>query len=169
MNDMNVIIRDEQPSDEQAIHDLTVAAFEPMSYSDGSEARIIKGLRKDGDLVVSLVAVEGMEIVGHIAFSPITINDEGKGWYGLGPVSVWPHKQRHGIGSALINKGLSILKVKGAKGCALVGDPNYYERFSFRSDGSVSYREVPKQYVQCLQFAGEIPAGELKFSPAFER
>ena len=166
---MAVIIRPEQPADEQMIHDLTVAAFEPVPYSDGSEASIIAGLREDGDLTVSLVAVEGSDIVGHVAFSPVTVGASSDGWYGLGPVSVCPDRQRKGIGSALINEGLSILRAQGAKGCALVGDPDYYGRFGFRSDGRVSYEELPSQYVQRLSFGDEVPSGRLRFSPAFQR
>jgi putative acetyltransferase len=166
---MTIIIRPEHPGEEQIINDLTVAAFAPMSYSDGSEAPIIAGLRKDGDLTISLVAVEGSDVVGHIAFSPVTIGTDNNGWYGLGPVSVWPDRQRKGIGSTLINEGLSILKARGAKGCALIGDPNYYRRFGFQSDGSLSYRELPAQYVQSLSFGDKIAFGQLRFSPAFER
>lgn len=133
---MAMFIRPERPDDKQTIHDLTIAAFEPTPFSDGSEAPIITKLRNDGDLTVSLVAVRGGDIVGHVAFSPVTVGVESDGWYGLGPVSVWPDKQRQGIGSALINEGLAILKANGAKGGVLIGDPAYYGRFGFRSDGN---------------------------------
>ena len=166
---MDVIIRPEQPADEQMIHDLTVAAFEPVSYSDGSEASIIAGLREDGDLAVSLVAVEGSNIVGHVAFSPVTVGASSDGWYGLAPVSVCPDRQRKGIGSTLINEGLAILRTRGAKGCALVGDPDYYGRFGFQSDGRVSYKELPARYLQWFPFGDEAPSGRLRFRPAFER
>ena len=166
---MAIIIRPEQPGDEQFIHDLTVAAFKSKSYSDGSEAPIITSLRKDGDLTLSLVAVEGSAIVGHIAFSPVMIGTDEEGWYGLGPVSVWPHHQRRGIGSALIDDGLKILKARGAKGCALVGDPGYYRRFGFQSDGCLSYQGLPAEHVQSLSFGEEAASGPLRFSPAFER
>lgn len=53
---MAMIIRPEQPEDKQTIHDLTIAAFESMSFSDGSEAPIIAKLRNDGDLTVSLAS-----------------------------------------------------------------------------------------------------------------
>ncbi|TIQ36990.1 MAG: N-acetyltransferase [Mesorhizobium sp.] len=164
-----MIIRPERPGDEQTIHDLTIAAFEPMSFSNGSEAPIITELRNDGDLTVSLVAVSGGGIVGHVAFSPVTIGVESDGWYGLGPVSVWPDKQRQGIGTALINEGLAILKANAAKGCVLIGDPAYYGRFGFRSDGNLSYQELPARYVQSLPFQSEPAIGQLKFSPAFNR
>ncbi|ESZ61562.1 N-acetyltransferase [Mesorhizobium sp. M0062] len=164
-----MFIRPERPDDKQTIHDLTIAAFEPTPFSDGSEAPIITKLRNDGDLTVSLVAVRGGDIVGHVAFSPVTVGVESDGWYGLGPVSVWPDKQRQGIGSALINEGLAILKTNGAKGCVLIGDPAYYGRFGFRSDGNLSYQELPAQYVQSLPFQSEPATGQLKFSPAFDR
>lgn len=107
--------------------------------------------------------------MGHVAFLPVTIGVESDGWYGLGPVSVWPDKQRQGIGSALINEGLAILKANGAKGCVLIGDPAYYERFGFRSDGNLRYQQVPTQYVQSLPFKSDPATGQLKFSPAFNR
>lgn len=166
---MTIVIRNEQSGDEQVIHDLTVRAFEPMPYSNGSEAPIIAGLRQDGDLTISLVAVEEADIVGHIAFSPVTISGMDAGWYGLGPVAVWPNRQKQGIGSALIKEGLSILRVRGAQGCVVVGDPNYYERFGFRSDGTLAYQELPSEYVQSLSFGEKVASGDLKFSPAFER
>ena len=166
---MTIAIRDERPGDEGGIHDLTVAAFAPIPYSDGSETRIIAGLRADGDLAVSQVAVEGDEILGHVAFSPVVVAGCGTGWYGLGPISVRPSRQRQGIGSRLVEEGLSVLRARGATGCVLVGDPDYYRRFGFRSDGSLRYRDIPLEYVQFLSFGAERPAGALTFSPAFER
>jgi putative acetyltransferase len=161
-------IRSEQSGDELAIHELTLKAFEPMSFSDGTEAPIIDQLRKDGDLTISLVATKGREIVGHIAFSPVTIGGEHGGWYGLGPVSVRPDRQKSGIGSCLINEGLLHLKELGAVGCVLIGNPDFYSRFGFRSDGNLIYDEVPAQYVQWLSFGTHSATGVLKFAPAFE-
>lgn len=172
---MAITIRAEQSGDEHVIHDLTVAAFATMPYSDGSEAPIIAGLRQDGDLTISLVAVEGPDIegpdiVGHIAFSPVRIGAGASGgWYGLGPVSVRPDRQRRGIGRLLIDEGLARLRARGAKGCVLVGDPAYYSRFGFRSDGRLGYADLPSRYVQWLSFGDEPEAGGLTFSPAFER
>lgn len=162
-------IRPEKSGDEKAIYDLTVKAFEPMSYSAGTEAPIIDGLRKDGDLTVTLVAVEDKEIVGHIAFSPITINSRHNGWYGLGPVSVRPDLQRKGIGSKLIKEGLAILQSKNATGCALIGNPDYYYRFGFKSDGNLTYGDISTDYVQWLSFGDDVASGVLKLSPAFEQ
>lgn len=84
-------VRDEAPGDEAAIAAVTAAAFRGAPHSDGSEAEIIERLRVAGDLAVSLVAVDADgAIVGHVAFSPVTISDGTSGWYGLGPVSSFP-------------------------------------------------------------------------------
>ncbi|WP_294925195.1 N-acetyltransferase [uncultured Paracoccus sp.] len=161
-------IRPEQPGDEDAIHDLTVAAFAPMPYSQGTEAPIIRALRRDGDLTLSLVALHGPDIIGHIAFSPVTIDGRAEGWFGLGPVSVHPGFQRRGVGSLLVRQGLGALKAQGAKGCALIGDPDFYARFGFANDGRLDYGEVPAAYVQWLAFGAPCPRGRLGFSPAFD-
>ncbi|WP_425052759.1 GNAT family N-acetyltransferase [Psychromarinibacter sp. S121] len=164
---MSLSIRHESAGDEQAIHDLTVVAFTPVPQSDGAEAPIVAALRESGALTISLVAVDGPEIVGHIAFSPVTAGTDAEGWYGLGPVSVHPDRQGQGIGGAMIEEGLALLRGRDAKGCVLVGDPAYYSRFGFRSDGAVSYGDVPVKYVQWLALREVTPSGELRYDPAF--
>lgn len=155
--------------DEAAIYALTQSAFKAMPFSNGSEGPIIDQLRKDGDLTVSLVAIEDAQIIGHITFSPVTINKLKAQWFGLGPVAVMPNFQRKGVGTLLINEGLNIIKQAGATGCALIGDPNYYKRFGFRSDGNLHYGDTPLQIVQWLSFGEEKAKGTLSFAPAFER
>lgn len=166
---MRPTLRREQRGDEAAIHALTVSAFKPMSFSDGMEAPIIDDLRRDGDLTLSIVALVADDLVGHFAFSPVTIDEKPGHWFGLGPVSVRPDLQGVGIGAALIEAGLSILRARGASGCVLTGDPQYYRRFGFRSVGRLTYRSVPPSFVQVLPFKDEDAVGSLAFSPAFER
>lgn len=161
-------IRPEIHTDIDAIYQLTQTAFAPMPYSDGDEGACINKLRADGDLTVSLVVVEAEAIVGHVAFSPVTIAGVSDNWFGLGPVSVAPKKQKTGIGSALIKKGLAQIKSLGAKGCVLIGDPNYYCRFGFVGDGRLTYRDLPSEVVQWLSFTDEKPSGVLKYSPGLE-
>ncbi len=160
-------IRNEQPEDQHAIHRLTADAFAPISNSDGTEPTIIDSLRRAGDLTLSLVAIENDTVVGHVAFSPVSIGSLKNGWYGLGPISVQPDLQRTGIGSALINRGLFELQSVGADGCVLIGDPNYYHRFGLISDGNIQYEDVPDQYVQWMSFGKQRPRGLLKYSNAF--
>lgn len=165
---MTYAIRNECPNDAPAISALTAAAFRDVRYSDGTEVAIVERLRADGDLALSLVA-ENMDgaIVGHVAFSPVAISDGTTGWYGLGPVSVIPLRQRSGIGSGLIEEGLARLTAMGAKGCVVLGEPAYYGRFGFRHDPRLVYPGPPAEYFQVLTLAGEAPAGTVSYARAF--
>lgn len=162
-----MLIRYERPEDEDAIHVLTDTAFEPMPFSSGTEAAIIRALRKSGDLSLSLVAEENGKIIGHVAFSRIAINGVHGNWYGLGPIAVDPAFQRKGIGKALVSAGLAILERRGARGCALIGDPKVYGPMGFESDGLLTYENLDRRFVQRKVITGKPPQGELKFSPAF--
>ena len=163
-----MIIRLENEGDADAIHAVTAAAFQGRPYSDGTEAQVVSALRAAGVLTISLVAEDYDEIVGHVAFSPVTINGQPGRWYGLGPVSVAPARQRKGIGAALIETGLTQLRALGADGCVLLGDPAYYVRFGFVSDSTLRYRDVDPEYVQWLSFTGDVPVGEVAFHAAFD-
>jgi putative acetyltransferase len=116
-----MIIRKEQNSDIDAITEVTIATFKNHPISRQTEHFIVSALRRGNALTISLVAEINGRVVGHIAFSPIVISDGTKDWYGMGPVSVLPNFQKQGIGKALINEGLSLLKTMEAKGCVLVG------------------------------------------------
>ncbi|WP_298672346.1 GNAT family N-acetyltransferase [uncultured Sphingomonas sp.] len=83
-------IRPEKLEDEEFIRAVTTSAFLEAEHSDGNEAAIVDGLRKAGALTISLVAADGGNIVGHVAFSPVMIDGVLDGWFGLGPVSVDP-------------------------------------------------------------------------------
>lgn len=161
-------IRLERPEDAATIHALTDAAFNGIPFSDGTEAAIIDALRAAGALTLSLVATEGGEILGHVAFSPVTINGQAGDWYGLGPVSVWPAHQRKGVGQALIREGLRRLRDLGAGGCVLLGDPAYYRRFGFESDPALDYAGAPAGAFQHLALKGSRPTGEVRFHAAFD-
>ncbi len=161
-------IRPERPQDAATIRALTDAAFKGMAFSDQTEAKVIEGLRAAGALTLSLVATEGDDILGHVAFSPVTINAEAGDWYGLGPVSVWPDRQRAGIGQALIRDGLQRLRLLGAGGCVLLGAPAYYSRFGFESDPELYEVGAPPGAFQRLSLSGARPRGEVRFHPAFD-
>lgn len=164
-----MLIRAEGLSDEAAIEDLTTRAFTGMAYSEGTEAPIIRLLRQSGDLALSLVAEEGGTVIGHVAFSAIHIDGIGAGWFGLGPISVEPSRQRSGIGRALIETGLKILKDRGAAGVALIGDPDVYRSSGFTSDGRLTYKGLETRFVQRIVFSGPTPEGELHFADAFDQ
>lgn len=154
--------------DATAIRRLTEAAFKGVPYSDETEAQIVDALRAASALTISLVAIEAGDIVGHAAFSPVSINGAAGDWYGLAPVSVTPEQQRRGIGQALIRDGLHRLKSMKAAGCVVLGDPGYYGRFGFESDPELYYGEVPPGYFQRLIFTGPSPKGDVHYHPGFD-
>ena len=167
MTDQDIIIREEKKSDYTTISDVTAAAFKTMEISNHTEQFIIEALRTAKTLTISLVAEVNERVVGHIAFSPVTMSDETKDWYGLGPVSVHPDFQRKGIGKALINEGLTRLKKLNAKGCCLVGHPEYYRQFGFENVKGLVHEGVPQEVFFVLPFDGNIPQGRVKFHEAF--
>ena len=162
-----MIVRRETKLDVGAISDITKAAFENHPYSNNTEQFIINALRAANALTVSLVAEIDGELVGHIAFSPVTFSDGSEKWYGLGPISVLPEHQKQGVGKNLVNEGIGLLKHLGAEGCVLVGDPNYYEHFGFRSPNGLKHEGVPQENFLALSFCSRIPKGFVKFHQAF--
>lgn len=163
-----IVIRHETAADVSAIADVTIAAFKTLALSNHTEQYIILALRAAKALTVSLVAELNGRVVGHIAFSPVTISDGTPNWYGLGPVSVLPECQRQGIGRALIQNGLSILRGLKAQGCCLVGDPEYYKRFGFRNISGLIHEGVPQEAFLALPLDEHAPQGIVVFHDGFK-
>jgi len=144
-------------------------AFKSAKHSSGQEADIVDKLRANGDLTISLVAEGADQIVGHVAFSPVSISDGASGWFGLGPVAVLPSNQGRGVGRALIEQGLSDLRRANAKGCVVLGDPAYYGRFGFTSDHDLVLPGVPAIYFQSLKLDDRDAArGSVAYHRAFD-
>ena len=162
-----IVIRDETGADVDAIRAVTIAAFATLDISNHTEQFIIEALRAAGALALSLVAEMDGRVVGHIAFSPVTISDGTRDWYGLGPVSVLPAYQRQGIGKALIREGLSRLQKMNAQGCCLVGHPDYYRKFGFRNIPGLGLDGVPPEVFFALSFSGRDPQGSVVFHAGF--
>lgn len=168
MTTQKILIRDEARHDAEVIAEVTVAAFDSLEISNHTEQFIVEALRSAGALAVSLVAEVDGHVVGHIAFSPVVISDGSNNWYGLGPVSVLPLYQRMGIGKALIREGLSRLKELGAKGCCLVGHPQYYRKFGFENVAGLVVEGVPEEVFFALSFDGRFPQGNVTFHEGFK-
>ncbi|MBU0682037.1 MAG: N-acetyltransferase [Proteobacteria bacterium] len=162
-----ITIRDETAADVNAITEVTVAAFKTLEISNHTEQFILEALRSARALTFSLVAEVDSRVVGHIAFSPVAISDGTKNWYGLGPVSVLPEYQRRGIGKALIQEGLSRLRKLNAKGCCLVGHPQYYRKFGFENATGLVLKGVPQEVFFALAFDGHFPQGDVMFHDGF--
>lgn len=162
-----MMIRLEKTTDVDAIRHITQAAFAGAEHSSGTEGAIIDGLRSAGTLSLSLVAVDGDQIIGHVAFSPVAIDGRDHGWFGLGPVSVSPGLQGAGTGSRLIRDGLARLRTNGANGCVVLGDPGYYRRLGFAADPALTFEGVPPEYFMALPFNGSAASGPVTYQPAF--
>ena len=163
-----IIIRNEIDADVDAITEVTVAAFKTLEISNHTEQFIIEALRAVKALTVSLVAELDSRVIGHVAFSPVTISDGTQNWYGLGPVSVLPQYQRNGVGKALIQQGLSRLKDLNAKGCCLVGHPDYYRKLGFKNVSGLVHEGVPQEVFLAMSFDGQIPQGTVAFHEGFK-
>ena len=170
MRPMNpkIVIRNETDADAGTITEVTVAAFKTLEISNHTEQFIIAALRAAKALTISLVAEVDGRVIGHIAFSPVTISDGTLNWYGLGPVSVLPEYQQQGIGKALIREGLSRLKDMNAQGCCLVGHPDYYRKFGFKNMSGFVHEGVPQEVFLALSFDGHIPRGTVTFHEGFK-
>ena len=163
-----IVIRNETDADVSAISEVTAAAFKTLEISNHTEQYVIAALRAAGALTLSLVAEVDGRVIGHIAFSPVTLSDGTRNWYGLGPVSVLPTYQRQGVGKALIREGLARLKAMNAQGCCLVGHPDYYRKFGFINMPGLVLEGVPPEVFFGLSFDGQAPHGTVAFHEAFK-
>lgn len=121
-------VRGEVDADRAAVHALNVAAFEAEA-----EADLVDRLRKAAHPSVSLVAVLEGEVVGHILFTPVSLDGHPQvKLFGLAPMAVAPRQQRKGIGSALVQAGLEACGKAGFEAGVVLGHPEYYPRFGFR-------------------------------------
>jgi putative acetyltransferase len=119
-------IRPEEPQDQNAIHRLNLAAFE-----NGPEAALVDALRSSCKEYLAFVAVEDGVVVGHILFTPVTVDGSNTVGKGLAPMAVLPSHQRKGVGSRLIRHGLDHLRQSGCPFVIVLGHPEFYPRFGF--------------------------------------
>ncbi|MGH9833728.1 MAG: GNAT family N-acetyltransferase [Blastocatellia bacterium] len=123
-----MIIRTETTGDMVAIRNINEQAF-----GRPAEANLVDALRRNGKVTLSLVAEDDGRIVGHILFSPVTIelSDDHFAGVGLAPVAVLPERQNRGIGSLLVKRGLERCREAGYQFAVVLGHPEYYPRFGF--------------------------------------
>lgn len=164
---MTFVIRPEKPDDLANIDYVTTTAFRAAPHTNHREQLIVNALRNSGALRVSLVAEKNGNVVGHVAVSPVNISDGTSNWYGLGPISVLPGYQRHGIGSQLIRRALSALQNSNAGGCVVLGEPDYYRRFGFRRIEGLVLRNIPAEYFQARLFDDANPRGIVTYHKSF--
>jgi putative acetyltransferase len=123
-----VLVRSEQDNDRAAVRAVNAAAFESTA-----EADLVDALREQARPLVSLVAESGGIVVGHILFSPVTIDGRADlQIMGLAPMAVSPEQQRRGVGIALVRAGLERCRKLGVGAIVVLGHPSYYPRFGFQ-------------------------------------
>jgi putative acetyltransferase len=157
-----MIIRREQQGDEPA-----VATVVEQAFGQADEVRLVKQIWADGDAVISLVAVAGRVVVGHVMFSRMVGPFRA---LGLAPVSVVPEHQRRGIGRSLVEKGLRKAREQGWEAVFVLGNPAYYERFGFRVDlaqGFASRYAGPHFMAMSLGVRLPTRSGRIEYAPAF--
>lgn len=164
---MSYVIREERESDVAAIRAMVTRAFDGHPYSDGDEQDVIDRLRKDGDLILSLVAVQDDTVIGQITYSPAILANGDTGWVVLGPVAVEPSYQGQGIGRALIEAGEAAMRERGAKGITVLGDPEIYHGFGFRQDTPMWLDGELGWAFQVKSLGPEIPSIEQRYVKAF--
>jgi putative acetyltransferase len=121
-------IRPEQPADRTAIHHVVAQAFR-QAFDSVTEADLVDKLRANGKAIVSLVAVEDDQVVGHILFSEVMIGETTI--IGLAPLAVLPSHQKQGLGAQLTTAGIAACRNAGYKAMVVLGHPEYYPRFGF--------------------------------------
>lgn len=167
---LDIDIREERAEDIPGIREVNRRAF-PQE----SEMMLVDLLRRRGKVSVSLVAAEGEAILGHILFSPVTLEPDGAALrgVGLGPVAVLPERQGQGLGRRLIESGLASCQQRGYDLVVLLGDPALYGRFGFipaaefgldNEYGAGEAFQVRELNPGCLKTAG----GLVRYAPEFK-
>ena len=153
-----------------------IYAVEQAAFGRPAEADLVDAL-KHHPQVISLVALDGDMVVGHVLFSPVTVVDREKAiWeaYGLGPVAVQPGRQKLGIGGKLIRAGIDRLTAAGVDALFVLGHPSYYPRFGFQPAvrfGIKSSYDVPDEAFMVLELeegALEGLRGVAHYHPEFD-
>lgn len=163
-----LVIRDEAAGDHANIHAVIQRAFTTQPHADGDEQELVDRLRARGELTLSLVAeLPQRGVIGHIGFSPITVNGQDCGWQQMAPVSVEPDLHHQGIGSALIRAGVERLRSAGVCGIGVVGDPRYYERFGFTVLPGLAPDGPEAVYFRAMALREPAPQGVVRYASAF--
>ena len=165
------IIRREEPEDASAVRRVNEQAF-----GRKDEADLVDALRRRDELLVSLVAIEDGQVVGHILFSPVTIQSQKTsfGALGLGPMAVLPEYQSQGRGSQLVEAGLEECRKAGHEAVVVLGHPGFYPRFGFvpsKRLGIKWEKDVPEEVFMVVELREGALAGRggiVKYLPEFD-
>ena len=104
------------------------------SFPDGGEAQLVQDLREEGLITLGLVATDDEgQVVGYVAFSPVTVQDEDLQWVGMAPLAVDEQYRGQGVARQLVYEGLDSLNEFSYAAVVVLGDPAFYGRLGFES------------------------------------
>ena len=148
-----------------------VRAILKATFPTAAESKLVDALRSNGKAIISLVAVNNDEVLGHILFSPVSTTPPGEAkGIGLAPVAVRPDIQSKGIGSGLIREGLRLCKELGYNYCVVLGNPKYYGRFGFEKASNFGLQNeygVDEEFMVTRFSKHELPYGLVRYASEF--
>lgn len=168
-----MLIRTEAPADI-----LTIDALLRQTFPTSAEAKLVRSLRENSRFTLSLVACcDDGEVIGHVLFTPVTLDGDDFGWQGLAPIAVKEEYRGQGIAESLIKSGLESLYEFGYSACFVLGSANYYSRFGFKKSESMgfvsiyhsmeSYQAGAFQALALADDAFDGKTGLIEYSPEF--
>jgi len=164
----SVVIRCEKAEDQSAIRAINESAF-----GRRDEANLIDELRKENAVILSLVAETERQVVGHILFSRMWIDNPGVSLpaVALAPMAVVPVYQRQGLGGMLILNGIRLLRDRGERIVMVLGHPGYYSRFGFSTEQARGLRSpFPPDAFMAAELTSNTPlgiCGDVRYPIAF--
>ena len=160
-----IVVRHEAPEDYAAIRGVLLDSFE-----GSDEADLIEELRRGPDLVLALVAEDRGEIVGHVAFSRIRVED-GEATHravALAPLAVRPESRNLGVATQLIREGHACLAALGETLSIVLGEPDFYRRFGYSRDKAVDFdSDYQSRYLLAATFGAAPASGQLIYAAPF--
>lgn len=164
-------IRLEKKDDIPAIHKLHSETFPTIA-----EADLVDRLREVAHPYLSLVAENGGEVIGHLFFSPVKLNELPQlKIMGLAPLAVQDQFQGNGIGSALVEAGLELCTAQKYDAVVVLGHASYYPRFGFKPAWEFGFHckyPVPKEVFMARELVMgslEGASGIANYHPAFDQ
>lgn len=149
---MLITIREEKQEDIESLREVNQKAF-----GQHQESHLVDVLRANDGVLLSLVATLDNRVIGHILYTPVSVNTNGDTIIGagLGPMAVLPEYQRQGIGGKLIDAGNRMLQKSGFPFVVVLGHPEYYPRFGFKPASAYGLKcewDVPDDVFMVLFF-----------------
>ena len=164
--EIKIIIQKETPENYPAIHEILRACF-----NREGEGNLVKALRVNDRAILSLVAMQNAEVVGHVMFTPVTTSPLSTAiGLGLAPLAVKPEYQKQGIGAKLVKEGLRLCAELGYDYVVLLGNPKYYQCFGFRKASDFGMQNeygVDEPFMLIKLTNRDLQNGLIKYCPEF--